>query len=360
MNQYADGFFLCVPCAGGHYSYYSEFCDADTAHRIYLFKGGSDLCTHAFLAPIVREAEKRHLKIEKIYSPHAPTRLEALALPEQKIYFLDGNYPRVREAKYPVAVETLVNTDLFFDRDSLRRNASALRLIGKAAAVQQRRVMNYLSAARAVWTDSDLLLTPALDRDKIRRYAARFAAREFPAPRGEKSRAANRFLSAITPRGVFVNEKTIVNTGRVLAIDDSTETAASALLFAMKREAEQRGLSCTLCRCQLHPADKAEHLLIPQANLAFYTANRYHPAPKSAERTIHMTRFLDRDKTADCRFRLGFNKKAVRELLNEAIKAQSAAGELKDMMNAYYEHALREDDLAEAAEQLCREVMKDC
>ena len=359
MKQYADGFFLCVPCAGGHYSYYSEFCDADTARHIYLFKGGNGLCTHAFLARILREAEKRRLKTEKIYDASAPARLEALALPEQKIYFLDGNYPHGREAKYPVAVETLVNTDLFFERNTLRRNASALRLVGKAAAAQQRRVMNYLSAARSVWTDSELLLAPALDRDKIRRYAARFAAREFPAATGEKTRADNRFLSAITPQGIFIHEKTPAAAGRILVIDDSVGAAGSAFLHAIKREAEQRGLACTLCHCQLHPAEKAEHLLIPAANLAFVTANRYHPAPQQTERTIHMTRFLDRGKTADCRFRLSFNKKAMKELLSEAVKAQSAAGELRDMMNAYYEQALLEDDLAEAAEGLCREIFRE-
>ena len=360
MKQYTDGYFLCVPCAGGCYSFYPEFFHPETAKRVYILRGGHSLCTDPLLSRIAEEAQLRHIQIEKIYSQRRPAMLEALAMPEKRVYLIDGNDPRTIHIKYPIAVETIVNTDLVFDHDNLKRNADAIRLLEKLTAAEQRRSMNYLSAVRSVSEDSFHLLSGGLNQDKIRRYAARFAAREFPSGKGKKSRAKNRFLSAVTREGIWTNIQTLHTCKRVIAIDDSVGLAASALIYAIKQEAEERGLDCTVCRCQTHPAKKAEHILIPEANIAFFTANRYHPAPENTERTIHMTRFLDREQTANCRFRLNFNKKAIRELLEQTIKAEAEARELLDLTDAYYEAALNEEKLSELLFHLRREVFTDC
>ena len=360
MKQYTDGYFLCVPCAGGYHSLYSEFFQPETAKRVYILRGGHSLCTDTLLSRIAEEAQLRQIPIEKIYSQRRPAMLEALALPKQRIFLIDGNDPRTIRTRYPIAVETIVNTDAVFDHDSLKRNADPLRLLEKLTAAEQRRSMNYLSAVHSVAEDSFHLLAGGLYQDKIRRYAARFAAREFPAGQGKKTKARNRFLSAVTYDGVWTNYQTLNACQRVIAIDDSMGLAANALILALKQEAEERGLDCTVCRCQLHPAKKAEHILIPEANIAFFTANRYHPAPENTERTIHMTRFLDREQAASCRFRYNFNRKAIRELLAQTVKAEAEARDLLDVTDAYYEAALNEERLSALLFSLRREVFADC
>ncbi len=356
MKQYTDGYFLCVPCAGGYYSFYREFYDADTAKHVYIIKGSFGIFTHTILSAVAEKAVKLKIRTEKIYSQRAPGLLEGLALPDIGIYLFDGNYPRPAAEKYPVALETLVSTDEFLSRDYLTRNAGAIKLVSKVLESEQKRSMNYLSAVKSLYSDSAALISDAIDREKICRYAARFAAREFPSKKKERSKAKNRFLSAITPYGIWTNYAAAESAGRLIAIEDSLGVASSMLITAIKKEAEERGLECILCRCPTKPEDKAEHIIIPEAGITFFTSNRYHPAPSSAERHIHMTRFIDRDKSADCRFRLTFNKKASRELIDEAVKAESSAKEMRDIVASYYEAAADEAASEEFIEKLCTEI----
>ena len=358
MRQVADGYFLCAPCAGGHYSFYNEFYDPDRAKAAYIISGAEGVCTDRILRAVSDEARKRGLLAEKIYSAREPSELEALALPELGVYLLDGDYPRQIRAKYPLAVEKRINADDFIRRDRIALVRDEVRTAVRLFETEQRRGMNYLSAVRSVYSDSCALLSPCVNKGKLFRYAARFAAREFPVGNGGKTRAKNRFLSAVTAFGIWTNYETVSACGRVIAIDDSVGVVAGVLIGALKKEAEERGLPCILCRCQSKPEDKAEHLILPEQGLAFFTANRFHPAPANLERTIHISRFLDRDRAADCRFRLNFNKKAIRELTAEAVKAEAAAREIGKVLRSYYAAAVDEEKLENTVKRLNAEIFR--
>lgn len=357
MQRHSEEFFLCVPCAGGYYSFYHEFYEPDTAKRVYLMNGAEGVCGDTILKAVGAEAEKRGLRREIIRSAFEPSEWEALALPEKGIYLLDDAYPRTVRARYPVAVETRVDTDALFDRPEVMRT-DEFRAAVSGLETERRRCMNYLSAVKSVCSDSFHLLSPCVDREKLRRYATRFAAREFPPAQAARSRAKNRFLSAVTGAGVYTNYGSLRGIGRVVVIDDGVGCVANLLIGALRREAEERGLSCTLCRCSTRPDDKAEHLLLPEVGLAFFTANRCHPAPDARERTIHVARFLDREKMSACRFRLNFNKKAEKELIAEAVRAQSAAAVARDVVRSYYKAALSPDRLTLCIERLIRDIFQ--
>lgn len=356
MKQNTDGYFLCVPCAGGYYSFYNDFYNSDTAKRVYIIKGAADLCAHFILKELVKNAEKAEIATEKIYNVHSPDMLEALSLPEKGIYIINGGYPHAAESKYPIAVETVINADIFFNKEILIKNATAVKITSRLLEETQRRSINYLSAIKSVCSDSYSLLSTAVDRKKIQRYVQRFSAREFPSEKASPSKADIRFLSAATPNGIHTNYGSLNKCKRIITIDDSVGYTAGIIIDCIKKEAEKRGLKCTVCMCQTRPDERAEHIIIPEADIAFFTANKYHPSPDNTERTIHITRFLDRDKTENFRFRLSFNKKAEKELIKEVIKAEACAKELRDILNSYYAEALNTDKLKKYTETLSREI----
>ncbi|MBR1811525.1 MAG: hypothetical protein IJ766_07775 [Clostridia bacterium] len=352
---YTDGCFLCLPCKGGYFSFYGDFCDPETAGHIYILKGANGLCSGYLLKTVCKRATALSIPVEKVYSRSRPGALEALALPQQRLYILDGSFPRAFEPKYPLAAETVVSTDDCFDREMLEKNKAALILIGKIMETERRRTMQYLAAVRSINADSSAILYPCVDRDKIRRYALRFAAREFPASEGRK-KPRSIFLSGITAQGVTVHYDTLKKYPIVNVIDDRDGAAASVLIENLKTEAEKRGLTAIVCRCQTDPENRAEHLLLPEAGTAFFTANRYHPAPERIDRTIHVSRFLDTEKLAANRMRLNFNKKAVRSLIEEAVAAEARVQDLQDMIDAYYEAALDTQRLEQTAAALTQDI----
>lgn len=84
------------------------------------------------------------------------------------------------------------------------------------------------------------------------------------------------------------------------------------------------------------PIRKIEHLFIPALRLCFVTSNSYHPIQFSGQRTIHCTRFCNKEGLKLRRKRLHFNKRAVDELFAQASSIQKEAKECHDALEQYY------------------------
>lgn len=344
-QQNTDGFFLYLPCAGGYYSYYGSFFNPETAEKIYVINGGITFGTDIILKSVLKQAEKYSYTAEKIYNHIYPNILEAIGIPELKIYIVNGTVPGKANGKYPIIVEKTVNADDFFDIPRILKNADKIKMLSNSIETEKKRCINYLTAVRSVYSDSFALLNRGLNKDKLQRYAQRFAAREFPVNEKKPKKAKMRFLSCITPSGIYTNYDSIKRADRIISIDDSIGVASSALINELTAQAESRGLDCILCKCQTNPEGKSEHLIIPEANIAFFTSNKYHKAPENTERCIHTSRFIDRDIADACRFRLNFNKKACGELIAEAVNAEKAVKELQDILYGFYLDALNREKL---------------
>ena len=86
----------------------------------------------------------------------------------------------------------------------------------------------------------------------------------------------------------------------------------------------------------MSPYEKIEHLFIPALRLCFVTSNSYHPIQFSGQRTIHCTRFCNKEGLKLRRKRLHFNKRAVDELFAQASSIQKEAKECHDALEQYY------------------------
>ena len=76
--------------------------------------------------------------------------------------------------------------------------------------------------------------------------------------------------------------------------------------------------------------------MIPSIGMAFITTNRYTNVELEPYRRIHAKRFTDMTKLKIRKQRISFNRKAAREMLDEAIRLLVEAKNIHDDIERYY------------------------
>lgn len=349
-------FFLGANTPNGFVSLFDQLYDPKGKSRCYVIKGGPGTGKSGLMKKIAKEGERNGYEVEYINCSSDPHSLDAIIFPELNICMADGTSPHVIEPKFPGACEILVNLGECWDSDLLFDNAEPIIALTEENSAMHKKCVHFLASAALLANDSSKLFSQIIDIDKIRRYASRLAAREFP--NGNKpGRESKRFLSAVTPEGIFIHDDTIpLLCDKTYIFEDESDITASIILAVLRDLALDCGLDIITCRCPLSPYEKIEHMMIPELRLGFFTANTYHPIVFEGAKTVHAKRFWDETSLMEFRNRLSFNRKTQKELIGEAIRYLSLAKATHDKLEQYYISAMDFDLVNEETARLIDEI----
>ena len=230
-----------------------------------------------------------------------------------------------------------------------------MRLFGENAS-DHRRCVRFLQAAESLSRDVRRIALGCIDTNKIERYASRFASRRFGVPRGVVGREVTRYLSAVTPEGIFVHRNTLdALCDEVAVIEDLHGAASAALLSCLRRYALGAGLDTIVCPCPLHPDAGPQHLFIPQLRLGIVTENTFHRFDGTSK--VHAARFTDTAALRAHRSRITFSRRTEKELLEEAVCACSDALQVHNELETYYTRAMDYDAVTHLAEKTAADIL---
>ena len=349
-------FFLGANTPFGFHSLFRELYDPADGWRAYILKGGPGTGKSTFMKTIAAKCAAAGVGAETIRCASDPHSLDAVRIESKKICIADGTAPHVLEPKYPGAVETTLDLSVFWDDAILRENRGEIVRLFAENASAHRRCVRFLQAAESLSRDVRRIALACVDTDKIERYASRFASRRFGAPRGTVGREVTRFLSAVTPDGIYIHRDTLdALCDEVLIIDDPYGAASAALLSCLRRYALGAGLDAIVCPCPLHPDAGPQDLLIPQLRLGIVTENAFRRFDGTS--TIHASRFTDSAAMRDHRSRVTFSRRTEKELLEEAVSACSDALSVHNELETYYKRAMDFDAVTRLAEKTAAEIL---
>ena len=196
------------------------------------------------------------------------------------------------------------------------------------------------------------------DHEKVRNYMERVCRREIPIRKNvERGTLNKRFLSAVTPDGVVLQYDTIVALSeKIITIKDDYSVCAPAIMDCVADYALENGYDIYACYCPIFPTVKIEHIIIPELKLCFFTENSTHKSLSGDEKTVHATRFLNKEALSDIKENLKFNKKTQQEMLSEAVKKISIAKGIHDRLEDYYIRATDFSVIEEMTENLMKEI----
>ena len=326
-------FFLGANTPAGFVGFADELYSVADGWQVYLIKGGAGTGKSSLMKTIYRRLLP--LEGEAILCSSDPSSLDGLIYPTLKYAILDATAPHVLEPRCWGAVEQIVPLSWCVDETAMRPLAGEILAATAENREAHQHCCRYLRAASALLRENRRLGEAALDREKVARLAARIAKREFEGASGE-GRITHRFLSAVTPQGHLVLTETLqALCPRIYTIEDEQGAAARYLLAELEKHARAAGLDGYACPCPLSPDSGAEHLLFPSIGVGFTTSNAFHKADFPVYRRIHASRFCTGDAANAKRQLQSFNRRAARELLQQACKMSAQAKSAHDCMEAY-------------------------
>lgn len=333
--------FLGANTPRGFVSLFDEMYNPYHNCRPFIIKGGPGTGKSTLMKKLGRLCEEKDLDTEWIYCSSDPDSLDAIIIPEKGICVADGTPPHTLEPKFPGAVENIINTGDFWDRNKLWERRDAIRSLTLENSIHHRRSAKYLAAAGNIGDENIRLTDKYIDRDKINGFALRFVSRELPCKKGTApGRRIKRFISAITPRGnIFLDSTITALATRIIGIDDEFTLASSLLTDVIGEAAIRNGYDVVFCHCPFKSNMPCEHIIIPEAKLALITLKTAHKTELECDRIIHARRFLNSDLSSAA-ITLRVNRRLIKELSAEAIDALSQAKATHDKLEKLYSEAM--------------------
>ena len=356
MYSTSVSFFMGANTPDGFFSLFNGLYDAHDGWRASIIKGGPGTGKSTLMKQIAAEADRKGLYCERIYCSSDPDSLDAVILPGCKLAVADGTPPHTLEPRYPGVCETIVDLGAFRDDAMLRKNAAEIIAKTDLNAAEHRKCVGFLAAAKGAADDANRFVYAALRFDKLKRFASKLAQSSFGAASGEPGRERRRFLSALTPKGgIIFGESFNTLCEKHTVLEDEYGVASSALLHILKEAALESGHDCIVCPCPTEPR-RIEHLIIPSLSAGYFTSNSYHGYEGTPDVAVECGRFFDHDVLKRHKNRIAFDRRAAREMLDEAVVKLANAKKIHDELERFYVGSMDFVRLNEAGERLIGDI----
>jgi hypothetical protein len=348
-------FFYGSTAAGGYISRFDYIYKAEDGWRAYIIKGGPGSGKSSLMKKVANEF-KDDYSVTLGPCSGEPSSLDAVIINELKVCILDGTAPHIIEPKYPGICETIINMGDCWDYRLLEKNRDEILKVCKQYTALRERASRYTAAIGSLLNDNYRLALDCTDAAKAACFAASVARKEFGSRKAVKGKEAIQFLSSITPEGHIIYEDTIHSLcDRVYVLEDENCAASRIIISVLRSAALDSGLDIITCPCSITPNEKLEHLIIPSLSLAFCTSNCYHPI-KKATRRIHARRFTNTKQFNESRQKIAFNRKAVKELIEQTIEIVKEANVVHNDLESYYKAAMDFSKADEYTERIISEI----
>lgn len=324
----ADTFFAGANTGRGFSGVYDTIADAGEREHIYIIKGASGTGKSTLMRKIAEEAEAAGYPVTRYLCGSDPTSLDAVVLNE-RIVVLDGTAPHSRDMVYPGAASSLIDVSRFWKCDLLRKNREeiiACTARKKAAFASGTR---YLAAAELAEAESHEAIARCIDPEKLERFCTRIVPKK---GLGAVGKALSYRTHGIGMRGLAC---TVGHTAaEQYGIADGLG-AGTVLLEALENAYLRRGIEV---RLGFHPiGDRITSLYIPSQNRLYRLLAE---DDGGVDKTIHMTRFLQKEPTGDDRGTAKLAMRVASELVDEGVRAFHKAGEAHFRLEEIYRGAM--------------------
>lgn len=334
-------FFLGANNKTGYQSLFGELYSPFDGGTHYILKGGPGTGKSTLMKKCAELFEKKGLYVERDLCSADPASLDAVSVPEIGFTVVDGTAPHTQDPVLPGVSEHIVDLSAAWDRDYLKKHSPEITELVRKNKKEHAKCAEYLWLASRAALDNAALCSRVLDRDKLMNFTKRLIKREIPDKPGAaaKGRVTRRFLSAVSPDGIFVNFDTLpALCERIITVEDKYGCCMPFIIGMLCAHAVGQGYDVIECRCPLLPGLKPEHLFIPELKLCFFTQNTYHYS-LSDENRVRAARFSEKADFMQIKEKLAFNEKAKKEFINEAVRRMSAAKALHDELEKFYVNA---------------------
>lgn len=340
----------------GFYSLYHQLSDPRRFRAVYIIKSGPGSGKSTLMRRVGRHAQAAGLDTEEVLCSGDPDSLDAVILPALGAAVVDGTAPHVVEPQCPGVVERYIDLSGFYDRAGLQPLKQDILDATAEYRGHYKRVYRCLGAAGELRRDVNELLATQAVQQKLAKRAAGIIGRELKKPGGGSGEAQQRFLSAVTHKGVLTLWETVeAQAARVYELADSYGLAHH-MLNPILTAALAAGHRAVACPDPMAP-DRLAHLIFPGLSLAFVTSTPEAPWPHRAYRRLRLDAMVDADASRAAKPRLRFSKRVAAALLEEGVAGLAQAKAAHDRLERLYNPYVDFDRVADTADRVAEELL---
>ncbi len=327
-------FFVGANSGEGFRNLFGELTDLENTYDLMVLKGGPGVGKNTFMREIGRTMEQAGTAVEYLWCSGDPDSLDGVVLPELRCAVADGTSPHVLEPRYPAAVDRYVDLGRFYDLTAAKAAAEEVKARTHQYKAAYARAYHGLKAAREVELDTVTAVGKTFDRERALARAEGIARRELRGRGGGSGRTTRRFLGSITHKGpVWRFDSVEKLCPRVYELADSWELAGE-MLELLHRTAVERGWDTILCPSP-EEMGRIEHLLVPEAGVAFVTSRPGMEFGGEAYRRIRLDAMAKPEKKARLRFQTRMAALLRQEAVSALKEAKAAHDQLEGVYNPY-------------------------
>lgn len=319
-----------------------------------ILKGGPGTGKSTLMKKVAEKLEQEGLFVERGYCSADPGSLDIVLAPEINFSILDGTSPHTFDPTLPGVSQHIVDLGTAWNREYLNEHIAEIGELTASNKALHKKVADFMSVAARFETQNALICAEFTDDEKLQRYVKRLVKRIIPAKnKGEKGKLHKRFLSAVSPDGIVVQHDSVVALAEnIITVEDEFCAVAPYIAEYVANYAVAMGYDVYACYCPLFPRFKTEHVIIPELKVAIFTENSYHCSIDETGKRVHATRFYDKEAFDKNKEKLNFNKRAKKELIDEAVRKLSLAKDVHDRLEEYYIKATDFDVINEIGEKV--------
>ncbi len=260
------------------------------------------------------------------------------------------------EPQCPGAVERYIDLSGHYDRAGLQPLKEELIAAAAEYRGHYKRVYRCLGAAGELRRDMNELLVTQAVQQRLAKRAAGIISRELKKTGTGSTQAEQRFLTAVTHKGVVALWDTVdAQAGRVYELADSYGLAHH-LLNPILTAALAAGHRTIACPDPMAP-DRLAHVILPELSLAFVSSAPKTPWPHRAYRRLRLDAMVDADTYRTAKPRLRFTRRVAAALLEEGVAGLGQAKAAHDRLEQLYNPYVDFDGVMEQADRTADEIL---
>ncbi len=337
MSDYKEEFYLGANTSGGFISLYNQLIKDKTNDKIFIIKGGPGTGKSTIMKK-VGEWFSKYGKVEYNHCSSDPDSLDAVILKDVGVSVLDGTPPHALEPQFPGAFESIVDLYPLWNESELEKSRSDIKKVSEKCSFCHEKAIRYISIASILSNNNISIQNMAFNKEKTELFVDRIIKKIDLKKTKSDGNETIRFLSAVTPKGIYIYDSTVINNyNDIYILEDEYGAVSSFILNRIRNILLENRCNFITCYCVLSPKEKIEHILIPEIKTAFVTSNSFHRFILNEKSHIVRTRrFLNLKTMQENKQKLSFNNAVRKEMIEQAINYMKEAKVNHDELEKIY------------------------
>lgn len=317
----------------GFQSYFDLIYDTDKLKRIYIIKGGPGTGKSSTIRAIGERFEKE--KCEFFLCSSDPSSLDGLIINDE-FAIIDGTSPHATEAKYPGAVETLINNAVGMKSGiEIRRNE--IISLNNEKTKLYKGAYAYLKASGEIKKEYIKTISSNINLSKLDAAINRYFKQNLKHGNGYSEHI--RLTEGITPQGIY-NTHSFEATSDLKTIIVNGKGYEEIIYKRFIEKAKEYGIKTYISFDPLIPySPNGLYFSELSTCIVNYNESAHGNVDYDEYKVINCERFIDKEAMSNIRSKIRFAGKCSQSLIDEAIYYFSEASKIhKELEKIYFEY----------------------